>query len=128
MKTVAEKITMLKDDKIKKRFRIITRKNKDSPAAHYGAIYHTYRKPEAKYPINETIIVFSKRLTDPKNVEKVLEDCMFWGQNHGEIHMMTAVKPLIEKYFVGKVKRESEKDKRYQDFMAKTKLYGGNKE
>jgi hypothetical protein len=119
MKTVAEKILMLKDDKIKKRFRIITRKNKDSPAAHYGAIYHTYRKPEAKYPINETIVVFSKRLTDPKSEEKIIEDCMFWGQNHGEIHMMTAVKPLISKYFEGKRKRDAEKEEKYQALKRK---------
>lgn len=119
MKSVAEKIKILKDDTIKKRFRIICRKNKDSPSAHYGCIYRTYRKPEAKYPINETIIVFSKRLRDPNDEEKVLEDCVFWGQNHGEIHMAVAVKPLIEEFFSRKRKRDAEKKVRYEAFKKK---------
>lgn len=119
MKSVADKIKILKDDSIKKRFRVLTRKNKESPAAHYGCIYRTYRKPEAKYPVNETIIVFSKRLRDPSNEVKTIEDCVFWGQNHGEIHMAVAVKPLIEEYFKNKAARDAAKEKRYQDFKKK---------
>lgn len=119
MKTVAEKIAMLKDDSIKKRFRIIKRLNKDSPSAYYGCIYTTYRKPDVPYPINETIIVFSKKLTDKDNEEKVIEDCVFWGQNHGEIHMAVAVKPLIQQYFERKRQRDAKKQQRYDDLKDK---------
>jgi hypothetical protein len=119
MKTIAEKITMLKDDSIKKRFRIIQRKNKNSPSAYYGCIYRTYRKPEAKYPINETIIVFSKRLRDPQDEAKVIKDCVVCGQNRGEMHMAIAFKPLIEEYFRRKQEREAKKEQRYEDFKKK---------
>ena len=115
MKTVAEKITLLKDTSIKKRFRIITRKNKDSPAAYYGCVYRTYRKKDVPYPINENIIVFSKKLRDKDSLEKVIEDCVFWGQNHGEIHMAIAVKPLIEEFFLRKEKRDAEKEKKHAE-------------
>ena len=119
MKTIAEKIEMLKDDSIKKRFRIIKRTNKNSPAAYYGCVYRTYRLPEAPYPINETIIVFSKRLRDPNDEEKVIEDCVFWGQNQGEIHMALAVKPLIKKFFERKRERDAKKQKKYDELKQK---------
>lgn len=119
MKSVAEKITMLKDDSIKKRFRIIKRLNKDSPAAYYGCIYTTYRKPGVPYPINETIVVFSKRLTDKDDEEKVIADCVFWGNNHGEIHMAVAVKPLIQLFFKRKEERDAKKQQRYDSLKQK---------
>ena len=115
MKSVVEKIKLLKDETIKKRFRILTRKNKDSPAAHYGCVYHTFRKPDVPYPVNEIIIVFSKKLTDKDDKEKVIADCVFWGQNHGEMHMALAVKPLIEKFFENKEKRDAKKQEKYDD-------------
>ncbi|MGM5483804.1 MAG: hypothetical protein ACQER9_02700 [Nanobdellota archaeon] len=119
MRTIADKIKLLKDDNIKKRFRIITRKNKDSPAANYGCVYRTYRKPESKYPINDTIIVFSKKLRDKDDMQKVIEDCTFWGRNHGEMHMAVAVKPLIEEFFERKKVRDEKKQKRYDEFKKK---------
>lgn len=119
MKSVAEKIQMLKDDSIKKRFRIIKRENKHSPTAHYGCIYRTYRRKEVPYPISETIIVFSKRLRDPNDSDKVIEDCQFWGQNKGELHMALAVKPLIEEFFTRKQERDRKKQERYDAFKQK---------
>ncbi len=119
MKSIAEKITLLKDDSIKKRFRIITRKNKDSPAAYYGSIYRTYRSTNVPYPINEVIIVFSKRLRDPNDEEKVIEDCVFWGQNKGELHMAIAVKPLIIEFFKGKNERDNKKQEKYNKLKEK---------
>ena len=119
MKTPAEKIAMLKDESIKKRFRIIKRTNKNSPAAHYGAIYTTYRKKDVPYPVNETIVVFSNKLSDPTNPEKVAEECLVWGRNHGETHLAPAVKPLIEKYFEGKAIRDQKKEEKYQELKKK---------
>ena len=119
MKSVAEKIQMLKDTTIKKRFRILKRTNKHSPTAHYGCIYHTYRKKEIPYPVNETIVVFSKKLRDPNDMNKVLEDCQFWGQNKGELHMALAVKPLIEEFFTRKEERDLKKQQRYEAFKEK---------
>lgn len=119
MRTPAEKIAMLKDDSIKKRFRIIKRENKNSPSAHYGAIYTTYRKKEVPYPINDTIIVFSQKLSDPKNKEKVIEECLVWGRNHGETHLAPAVKPLIEEFFKRQIERDAKKKERYEAFKGK---------
>jgi len=112
MKTIAEKISMLKDNNIKKRFRIIKRVNKASPTAYYGCIYHTYRDKNVPYPISENIIVFSKRLEDPNNMEKVIRDCMFWGRNFGETHLAPAVKPLIEEFFRRKLIRDKKKEEK----------------
>ncbi|MFT4326112.1 MAG: hypothetical protein ACMXYK_01275 [Candidatus Woesearchaeota archaeon] len=117
MRTPAEKIALLKDTSIKKRFRIIKRENKHSPSAQYGTIYRTYRTKDAPYPIHDTIIVFSQKLRDPTNKDKVIEDCIAWGRNHGETHLAPAVKPLIEEFFERKAKRDAAKQKRYDDFM-----------
>ena len=115
MKTIPEKIAMLKDENLKKRFRIIKRVNKNSPTAHYGCIYHTYREKNVPYPICENIVVFSKRLQDHNDIEKVIEDCLFWGRNFGETHLAPAVKPLIEEFFKRKAKRESEKQEKLEE-------------
>ena len=63
--------------------------------------------------------MFSTQLRDPKDVEKVMEDCMVWGRNQGETHLAMAAKPLIKKYFEGKVKRETEKQARYDQLKEK---------
>ncbi len=117
MKTSAEKILQLKDESIKKRFRIIKRINKSSPTAHYGAIYRTFRVKDGKYPICENIVVFSNKLRDPTDLQKVMEDCMVWGRNHGETHLAIAVKPMIEEFFKRKNIRDSIKQKNYDEFM-----------
>lgn len=115
MKTTVEKIAMLKNESLKKRFRIIKRVNKSSPTAHYGCIYHTYREKNVPYPICENIVVFSTKLTEPNNVEKVIEECMFWGRNQGETHLAPAVKPLIEDFFKRKAKRDADKEKKLSE-------------